>query len=408
MKEIDFKYIEELWQRNKYPLNVYVHSPYCKSLCDYCVYKGNLLDNNFDYYFNEILPNSINKYKNIILNNKVRSIYFGGGTPNFNSDLSNLIPALNALKDIKCSEKIIELHMGIEITDEVIDLLHEYNFNTVVLCQQTFNSIILKKHNRINTNKNNIKTIVEKFHNVGIKCGLDLLYFTDEPIKVLIDDINTAINANLDEITIAPIYSFRTNISYGLFSKAFSIFEGAGYKPDTILNENTWGSVKVFRWFKEELYDDSFLHESTNFYSFINGLDDCLPSYPTYTSVLGIGSFNNKIKKTYSNINNQYFYCENFNGEDTKYYLLRDKSFYDIMREIIDWAEKNSTTPVPSGTSFIFRNIDYSNYNKDFEEAQYNFSINIPTEDSFGFIQNLNRNKDKLIHNGLENRGSDK
>lgn len=402
MKEIDFNQIKEYWKKNKYPINIYIHSPYCKSMCDYCMYKGNLPDGDFDRYFNEVLPESINRYKEIISANKVQGIYFGGGTPNFRSDLSNLIPAFKATKDIMCGEKTIELHMGMEITDETIKVLERYGFNTVILCQQTFDQEILKKHNRITTDKNDINEIVSKMHKARINCGFDLLYFEDEPIDTLLKDLETAVNAGLDEITVAPIYSDRDQTSFFRFKKVYDLFRYTDYVPDADYSNENWRTLKTFRWFKRPLWSGDYVRQPLfNFYSFVAGLEDSIPDMPFYSSTLGIGSFNNKIKKTYSNINRQYFYCEDFDGKETHYYLLRDKSFYDIMREVIDWAEKSSDEPVPSGTVFSFKNTDLSNFERDFDKATYFFSIDVPVDTKPPYIADLNMNKVNLLQNPI-------
>ena len=398
MKEIDFKYVEDIWRNNQYPLGIYIHSPYCRSICSYCAYKGNLIDEGFDRYFNEVLPESIRKYRPIIDANKVRSIYFGGGTPNFNSDMKNLIPALEMLKDVRCVEKAIELHMGIPITDETVDMVKRYGFNTVILCQQTFNENLLRKHNRVVTSENDMAEIVRKFHSFGIRCGSDFLYFEDEPIDALIKDMEISVDANLDEITIAPIYRNRTEISRREFLKIYELFNNDGrYVSDTSekdLNDTQWAGLKTFRWVKRSLFQD--FKGFGRFYSFVLALDDSIASYPTYTSVLGIGSFNNKVKKTYSNVNNQWFYCEDFDGNDTHYYLIKEKSFYDKMREVIDWAESCSVEPPPSGVSFSFQNTDMSGCNGDYDGIGLSYSIDLPMVEKSRYIDNLIKNKPRL------------
>lgn len=396
MKEVDFKYIEDIWSKNQYPLGIYIHSPYCRSLCSYCAYMGNLVDKDFDRYFNEVLPESIKRYKPIIDANKVRSIYFGGGTPNYNSDMKNLVPALELLKDVKCVEKTIELHMGIPITDETLDIVKKYGFNTVILCQQTFNKDLLKKYNRVYTDSNDMTKIVKELHDAGIRCGSDFLYFEKEPIEDLIKDMEIAISTDVDEITIAPIYQDKDEKSKNNILKIYDIMSKTGYYaegPKELL-ERVWKESKTLRWTKKNLLP--LLTEKDKFFSFIRGLDDAPPFYPTYTSVLGIGSFNNKIKKTYSNVNCQYYYCENFDGESTRYYLIKEKSFYDKMRDIIDWAEANSVEPPPSGVSFKFQNSCPSRWKGDYNEIGITYSIDLPMVNQSRYVGNLIQNKYKI------------
>lgn len=210
-KVIPFLKIKKLWKANKNPVQIYIHSAFCKSICKYCCYRGTALaEKNKDLYykyFYKYLPKQINKYKKIISNRHINSIYFGGGTPNTEEDLANLIPAFEKLRDVQCNEKIIELHTGLPIIDKTIELLKKEHFTTAILCQQTFDKKKLKHENRIDIANNNLDSIIEKFHNIDINVGLDLIVFKDGPDSI-ITDINTILSwqNKPDEITIALNY----------------------------------------------------------------------------------------------------------------------------------------------------------------------------------------------------------
>lgn len=404
MREISFNDVKKMWNVNKYPVHLYIHSPYCKSICSYCAYKGNLLDDGFDNYFNNVLPQEISNYREIIDKQKIQCIYFGGGTPNFKLDLSNLDACFEAIRDIPCKEKAIELHMGIEITDETINKLKNEGFTTVILCQQTFNEDLLKSQNRIST-KNDIKELIKKFHEKGINCGVDLIAFVNSPVEILISDVKRVLDAEPDEVSIAPLYQNRekaVEINQVNFREVYDLFKEKGMIPDNVITNVTWSACKVFRWYNPSLWTGHYLTQKTSgFFSFVSGLDDGIIDFPNYTSVLGIGSFNNKIKKTFSSINCQYFYCENFDGTETKYFLLRNKSFYNIMREMIDWMERVSKDPVPSGLKVNFTNSDLCDAFDDFDKANYNFNIYNSDQDS-KYIANLNQNLFKLMQDPID------
>ena len=57
----------------------------------------------------------------VIEKQPVRSVYFGGGTPNFYEDLRNLQLSFDLLRHVKCDEKVIELHTSLPIADHAAD-----------------------------------------------------------------------------------------------------------------------------------------------------------------------------------------------------------------------------------------------------------------------------------------------
>lgn len=206
-KLVSFFKIKKLWRANKNPVQIYIHSAFCKSICKYCCYRGTALtEKNKDLYyryFYKYLPKQIDKYKKIISSQQINSIYFGGGTPNIEEDLANLMPAFEKLRNVQCNEKIIELHTGLPITDKTIELLKKEHFTTVTLCQQTFDKKKLNYENRIDVANNDLDSIVGKFHNAGINVGMDFIVFKDdsERINTDIDKILSWQNKP-DEITI--------------------------------------------------------------------------------------------------------------------------------------------------------------------------------------------------------------
>lgn len=68
--------------------SIYVHIPFCKTKCNYCNFqvcpldkmKSDLIHPEFEKYTNQIISD-IKKYSEVLDDKEVRSIYFGGGTP---------------------------------------------------------------------------------------------------------------------------------------------------------------------------------------------------------------------------------------------------------------------------------------------------------------------------------------
>ena len=68
--------------------SIYIHIPFCKTKCNYCNFqvcpldkmKSDLIQPEFEKYTNQIISD-IKKYSEILDDKEVKSIYFGGGTP---------------------------------------------------------------------------------------------------------------------------------------------------------------------------------------------------------------------------------------------------------------------------------------------------------------------------------------
>ena len=112
--EIDFPTIEKLWENSINPIGVYIHSPFCPSICEYCIYAGTLLKNKeeYDKYYDSYLPKIINLYKPILEKKKdsIVSWFFGGGTPSM-MEPKTLEKLLKSLPNFKESKEIGRAHV---------------------------------------------------------------------------------------------------------------------------------------------------------------------------------------------------------------------------------------------------------------------------------------------------------
>jgi oxygen-independent coproporphyrinogen-3 oxidase len=126
--------------------HLYVHIPFCKSICSYCDFKRFITSElEITKYVKKIINELNRKYKHC----KFQTIYIGGGTPNYLSN-TNLIKLLDALAahlintnyefTIECNPEFI--------TSEQAKLLHMHKINRVSLGVQTVNDAILSLYHR--------------------------------------------------------------------------------------------------------------------------------------------------------------------------------------------------------------------------------------------------------------------
>ena len=137
------------------PLSLYVHIPFCSSLCFYCHFNQIISDDNssikkyLDYLSREIkLQGQLFKDSP-----KVEQLYFGGGTPTFlsNTQLSNIMNEIQQnFNLIKEGEFCIEIDSR-QMTNLSMQALKEIGFNCAIIGIQDFDQRVQQSIHRIQT-----------------------------------------------------------------------------------------------------------------------------------------------------------------------------------------------------------------------------------------------------------------
>lgn len=157
--------------------SAYIHIPFCKKKCNYCTFVSyeNLI------YKKEYIDALEEEIKFFYKDDKLDTLYFGGGTP--------------SLLDIEDIKKILDIfnfdedpEITIEINPETVDknyLLELYNsgINRLSFGVQDFNDKILKNIGRIHTSKKAEEVIIIA-QDIGFKnINLDLIYGLPQQTK---------------------------------------------------------------------------------------------------------------------------------------------------------------------------------------------------------------------------------
>ena len=158
-------------------LSIYIHIPFCKSKCYYCDFcstdkaESECIENYIDAVIKEILNSS-----EILSEHKVKTIYFGGGTPSY-IDESYIEKILEVLR-LFTSEEPEEITIELNPADCNINRLARYKkmgINRFSLGMQSANNDILKNIGRRHT-KEDVIEAVDNMKKVGINnISLDLI-----------------------------------------------------------------------------------------------------------------------------------------------------------------------------------------------------------------------------------------
>lgn len=154
---------------------LYIHIPFCKHICSYCDFPKRIAinDNQINEYIDYIIED-IDNYKKYFPS--IKTIYIGGGTPNFLSDY-NLERLLKKIDSLNLSP----LEYTIECNPEFLckkqaELFIKYGVNRVSLGVESFVDSDLKFLNRHHTKADVIEAIkILKDNNLN-NINIDLIF----------------------------------------------------------------------------------------------------------------------------------------------------------------------------------------------------------------------------------------
>lgn len=238
---------------NNVMAGIYIHIPFCASRCIYCgFYSTTGLLNLQDQYVDAVIKETILR-KEYLHNERVETIYIGGGTPSLLS--TENIKKLG--KWIIPAEGVREFTMECnpdDITNELCTTMTDIGINRVSLGVQTFSDDRLRFLRRRHKAQHVIKAI-ETLRKAGIKnISIDLMFgFPNESINDWEADIQQALAMEVQHISAyslmyeegTPLYNMRQRglvkdckeeDSVKMYRKLRELLAAAGYKHYEISN----------------------------------------------------------------------------------------------------------------------------------------------------------------------------
>lgn len=364
MTELQSDDVLELWNNTTAPTGVYIHSPFCKEQCEYCTYKGTLFNRKeFAQYYDEYLPSLIDTYRDVLSSDIISDYFFGGGTPSLMTpqmmrDLFDKIPNFK-----EHPKKLMEFHM-VDWTEEKLDILKEYNFNTVIACVQTFdNKLLRQQKRRVPRDNESIGNFIKYADSIGLNVMSDIIYFNTDNIQKddarLVNDLNKLAEYKTTEITIQSIFDtgWRDVSNVNNIIGAF-LEEHSDYYADNGLEGEMNG--EVYKNKGARLYRKGT--EPLDVYPQIDSVEGVATSdmhlQTTNRNTLGIGSYKNH-KHTFSKIGDGIEIFEDSDNITPKWTLAYNKSEYSV-RDLVDAfyekLEDNIGLP-PDGLYFTFSTV---------------------------------------------------
>ena len=240
--------------RDSEKLGLYVHIPFCRSICEFCPYCKTIFDRALaEQYVNALL-------KEIDIAGKmaggditeVTSLYFGGGSPALIADdIGRIISGLK--KYFNITEGIgLELHPQ-DITEEVLSKLKQAGVTKISIGIQSFQSGYLQILGRRQINSDEMFTALSKvpFETVS----MDFIFaLPDQTIELLAADIEFAFSHGANHAAVYPFIDFTfTSRTFPKMAEAkkkkllyqlIDYCEGKGYTRDSVWTFSKDGESK--------------------------------------------------------------------------------------------------------------------------------------------------------------------
>lgn len=180
--------------------SVYIHIPFCNSICSYCDFCKFLHNDTWASIYLDYLSKEVDLYYE---NDLVKTIYIGGGTPSVLSiqNLNKLFEIIKKFKVIDDFEFTFECNIN-DINEELLMILKDNNVNRLSIGVESFNKNNLKFLNR----KHDKKEIFDKielakklgFNNINV----DLIYALPiESLYTLKKDILLMLKLDIEHIS---------------------------------------------------------------------------------------------------------------------------------------------------------------------------------------------------------------
>lgn len=229
-------------------MSIYIHIPFCNSICTYCDFCKILYDRK---YINDYLDNLEKEIKMRYNGEIVNTIFIGGGTPSSLND-NELIRLMNIIRVFKLSKEYeFTIECNVEsITESKLEIMKNYGVNRISIGVESFNNNVIKLLGRNHTKNDvykKIKIVKKYFDNINI----DLIYAAYDDINILKSDINCFLELDIPHIS-----------TYSLIIEDNTILKINGMKN---IDEDT--DYEMYKYIENTLEKNNYIHYEISNYA---------------------------------------------------------------------------------------------------------------------------------------------
>lgn len=298
--------------------HLYVHVPFCKTICFYCDFCHKVYDTKLVKKWLETLSLEI-KDK---LDNQYETIYIGGGTPSSlnNEELESLLKMLEPY-----SKNVLEY--TIEVNPESLDLekiniFKKYHINRISMGVQSSDDRLLNMMNRKHTFID-VKEKIKLLKDNGINnISIDLMYsLPNQDIKTLDKTLDDFLSLDVPHVSL-----------YSLTIEDNTVFALKGYKP---LNDEI--EADMYELICQKLEKNAYRRYEVSNFSKTSYESKHNLAYWNYEDFIGIslGASSKINNHRYTNTKDFDKYFNNYNTKDEELILNNEElAFENIMMSL--------------------------------------------------------------------------
>lgn len=180
--------------------SVYIHIPFCKSICSYCDFCKMYYNGSFvTQYLNALIKEIQDKY----MGEEIKTLYIGGGTPSALTikDLNYLFDIIKKFNLSSDLEFTFECNLN-DINEELLTLLKNNGVNRLSIGIESFNENKLKFMERSHTYEEAMEAM-KLARNLGFdNINVDFIYgIPGESIKDMKKDLDMILKLNPDHVS---------------------------------------------------------------------------------------------------------------------------------------------------------------------------------------------------------------
>jgi oxygen-independent coproporphyrinogen-3 oxidase len=259
---------------------IYLHIPYCKTLCNYCDFFSTTNDSSAGKFV-DTLCRELELRKNELPNETIQTIYFGGGTP---SQLT--IAQFRQIFDTIAAHYRIDSEAEITIEANPDDLNEEYikglttlPFNRISIGIQSFDDDDLKRLRRRHSSTQALDAI-ELCRKHGLtNISIDLMYgLPDQTIEAWSKNVTIACNLAVQHISAYHL----------IYEKGTALYRKL--KKGEVVEADEELSILMFRDLRDQLAKKGFQHYEISNFALNGYVSRHNSSYWSGIPYLGIGA----------------------------------------------------------------------------------------------------------------------
>ncbi len=296
--------------------SVYIHIPFCSSICSYCDFSKMLYEKRIvNKYLKSLELEIKQKYGNEI----IETIYIGGGTPSALDceDLEKLFGIIKIFKLSKNVEFTFECNIN-DINEEKIKIFKNNGVNRVSLGVQTLKKETLEKMKREHKYENVKEKILLLKKNDIKNINVDLIYaFPNTSLNDLKEDLDKIFSLNITHIS-----------TYSLIIEPHTLLYIKNIK-----NIDQDLDYEMYRFICEEMKKHGFVHYEISNFCKTNYESKHNLTYWNNEQYYGFGlSASGYIDSVrYTNTRNMNDYCNRKYIAECENLSIKDKIVYELI-----------------------------------------------------------------------------